>query len=324
MFVPVLTVVVPCHDEAAILETFHARLSSVMEAIGLSWDVLYVNDGSRDATLGILEAMSVRDAHVGFLHLSRNFGKEIALAAGLDHARATGAVVVIDADLQDPPELVPELVRVWREEGVDNVMAQRRRRAGDSAVKRLTSAGFYGVMRLLGGRYDFPADVGDFRVLSRRAVDALCGLREHHRMMKGLFAWIGFPSQVVLYDREPRGGGRSSWSWLRLLDLAIEGITGSSLVPLRLATCLGLICALCAVVYGGVIIVKTVVAGSSVPGYPSLMVVVLFLGGAQLVTIGVIGEYLGRVFNETKNRPLYLVEREVVSRSPADGLRPRL
>lgn len=306
---PAISVVVPCFNEQHVLACFHARLVAALEATGESWDVLYVNDGSRDGTLATLEALAAADPRIGLLNLSRNFGKEIALTAGLDHARASEAVVVIDADLQDPPELIPELVRVWRAEGVDNVFAQRRARAGDTWAKRATAHVFYRIMRRLGGPVAMPQDTGDFRLLSRRAAEALLTLREQHRFMKGLFAWIGFPSRAVPYERAPRHAGRSSWSYWRLWNLALEGITGFTVVPLKFATYLGLATALFAILYGGVVIVRTLVEGSRVPGYPSLMAVILFLGGVQLTTLGVIGEYLGRVFNETKHRPLYLVER---------------
>ncbi len=299
-----LCVVVPCFNEQAGLPAFHARLVPVLEATGLAWSVIYVDDGSGDATRATAERLAA-DRRVAVLGLSRNFGKEAATTAGLDHARGD-AVVVIDADLQDPPELIAELVAAWRE-GVDVVYAQRRVRHGESWLKRATARAFY---RLMAGVGDvaMPRDTGDFRLMSRRAVDALGQLRERHRFMKGLFAWIGFPSRAVLYDRAPRHAGRSSWNWWRLWNFAIEGITGYTLLPLKLATYLGLLTALLAGGYGLLIVLRTLLVGTDVPGYPSLLAVILFLGGAQLTTLGVIGEYLGRVFNETKGRPLYLVE----------------
>ncbi|NPD67131.1 glycosyltransferase family 2 protein [Lichenicola cladoniae] len=304
----VLTVVVPCFNESAGLLDFHERLSAVMSAIGESWDVLYVNDGSRDRTLPLIEALTVRDPHAGLLNLSRNFGKEIALTAGLDHASATGAVIVIDADLQDPPEVIPSLVAQWRQ-GFEMVYAQRAARSGDSWTKRTTAHGFYLLMQRLGGRVLLPRDTGDFRLIGRRALDALLQLREHHRFMKGLFAWVGFPSVAVSYDRAARTAGESSWNYWSLWNLAIEGITAFTVVPLKIATYAGLLVALFALLFGGQLVIRTMMFGNHVPGYPSLMAVVLFLGGVQLMTLGVIGEYLGRIFNETKHRPLYLVER---------------
>ena len=305
---PVLSVVVPCFDESAVLAEFHARLARVMNGAGLAWEVVYINDGSRDATLAVIEALAAADPQVGFVNLSRNFGKEIAMTAGLDHARARGAVIVIDADLQDPPELIPELIAAWRD-GVDMAYALRREREGESWVKRVTAAGFYRVMARLTEKVQIPVDSGDFRLISRRALDALLPLREHHRFMKGLFAWVGFSTRAVPYDREPRAAGSSSWNYWKLWNFAIEGITGFSVAPLRLATYLGLGVAVLALLFGGQLIARTIFFGNPVPGYPSLMTVVLFLGGVQLITLGVIGEYLGRIFNETKHRPLYIVER---------------
>jgi glycosyltransferase involved in cell wall biosynthesis len=247
------------------------------------------------------------------VNLSRNFGKEIATTAGLDHARGA-AVIVIDADLQDPPEVIPELVAVWRE-GFDMVPARRRVRQGETWLKKRTAALFYRLMRNW-GQVELPPDTGDFRLMSRRAVDALLKLREQHRFMKGLFAWVGFPSKPVLYDRAPRAVGETKWNWWKLWNLAIEGFTSFSVLPLKLATYLGAAVALVAALFGVVVVARTLVGGHSPAGYPSLLVVVLLLGGTQLICLGVIGEYLGRVFNETKQRPLYLVERYLPARSP--------
>ena len=306
---PLISVVVPCFNEASGLRLFHTRLVAAMAEVGASWEVIYVNDGSRDGTLDAIDAIRAADGRVALLNLSRNFGKEIALTAGLDHARCAGAVVIIDADLQDPPELIPLLVTAWRDDGIDNVYAQRRVRAGETWAKKRSADLFYRLMAVLGRPITMPPDTGDFRLLSRRALDALLALREQHRMMKGLFAWIGYPSRAVFYDREPRHAGETSWSYWRLWNLALEGITGFTVVPLKLATYLGLCTAAASGVFGLQIVVRTLLFGTAVPGYPSLMAVILFLGGAQLTTLGVIGEYLGRVFNETKRRPLYLVER---------------
>jgi glycosyltransferase involved in cell wall biosynthesis len=277
-----------------------------MVELGAPWEAIYINDGSRDASLQIVEMLRHADSHIAVVNLSRNFGKEIATTAGLDHARGD-AVIVIDADLQDPPEVIPRLVAAWRA-GFDTVYAKRRLRDGDGWVKKATAAAFYRVMRNL-GEVSLPENVGDFRLMSRRVVDAVQQLREHHRFMKGLFAWVGYPSTAVPYDRAPRAAGRTKWSLWKLWNLAIEGITGFSVGPLKLATYLGLAVALFAIAFGAQLIMRTLIFGNPVAGYPSLMAVVLFLGGTQLVTLGIIGEYLGRVFNETKRRPLYLVER---------------
>ena len=311
---PAFSVVVPAFNEAACLAEFHYRLAAVMDTLG-SWEVVYVDDGSDDATRSVLQYLRATDPRIALICLTRNFGKEIATTAGLDHVSGA-AVIVMDADLQDPPEVIPALVAAWRA-GFDMVSAQRRSRGGESWLKRVTAHGFYRLMRRT-GRVRLPADTGDFRLMSRRAVDAVRQLREHHRFMKWLFAWVGFPSTSVLYDREPRLCGTTKWDYWKLWNLALEGITSFTVMPLKVATYLGLFVALLAVIYAAEVVVKTLVLGNPVAGYPSLMAVVLFLGGVQLVTLGVIGEYLGRVFNETKQRPLYLVERYEPSLTQAE------
>jgi glycosyltransferase involved in cell wall biosynthesis len=309
---PALSVVVPAYNEQEVLPAFHARLVPVMEGIGLPWEVVYVNDGSRDGTLPLMLALRAQDARVSVVNLSRNFGKEIALTAGLDHAAADQAVVVIDADLQDPPEVIPDLVAAWQQ-GSDVAYARRRAREGETWLKKTSAAAFYRVMQRIGGKVDLPPDTGDFRLMSRRALDALLGLREQHRFMKGLFAWVGFPATPVLYDRAPRAAGETKWNYWRLWNLSLEGITAFTVGPLKIATYLGLLTAIVALGYGLLIIIRTIMYGNPVAGYPSLMAVVLFLGGVQLMTLGIIGEYLGRIFNETKRRPLYIVERHIPS-----------
>ena len=309
---PVFSVVIPMYNEAEIIGQMHRRLAAVMMTLASPWEAIYVNDGSQDATLPIVEALRLADSHIALVNLSRNFGKEIATTAGLDYARGD-VVIVIDADLQDPPEVIPRLVAAWHA-GYDMVYARRRQRDGDTWLKKFTAAAFYRMMRNV-GEVELPPNVGDFRLMSRRVVDAVQQLREHHRFMKGLFAWVGFPSIAVEYDREPRGGGMTKWSLWKLWNFAIEGITGFTVAPLKLATYLGLGVAAFAVVFGAQLILRTLLFGNPVAGYPSLMAVILFLGGTQLVTLGIIGEYLGRVFNETKRRPLYLVERY----TPATG-----
>jgi len=309
---PVLSVVVPAYNEQEVLPRFHDRLVPVMDQVGLPWEVVYVNDGSRDGTLAVMLGLRDADPRVAVINLSRNFGKEIALTAGLDHAAAAEAVIVIDADLQDPPEVIPDLIAAWRR-GFDIAYAKRRAREGETWLKKATAAAFYRVMQRVGGKVDLPADTGDFRLISRRALDALLALREQHRFMKGLFAWVGFPSTPVLYDRAPRAAGETKWNYWRLWNLSLEGITAFTVGPLKVATYLGLFTAIVAGIYGVQLIIRTILFGNPVAGYPSLMAVVLFLGGVQLMTLGIIGEYLGRVFNETKGRPLYIVERHLPS-----------
>lgn len=305
-----LCVVVPCFNEEAVIGAFHARLMAALDALPVSAQVLYVDDGSRDRTAAAIAALCAADPRVGALRLSRNFGKELALTCGLDHAEAD-AVVVIDADLQDPPELIATLWARFRE-GHDVVYAVRRSRAGESWFKRATASAFY---RVIGRLSDtpVPADTGDFRLLSRRAVLALRGLRERHRFMKGLFGWVGYAQVGVPYDRAPRAAGSSKWNWWRLWNFAIEGITSFSVAPLRVATYVGLLSAVLAFAYGAWIVAKTLLWGDPVAGYPSLMSVVLFLGGIQLLALGALGEYIGRMFNETKGRPLYFTKQVIPS-----------
>lgn len=300
-----LSVVVPAFNEAEVLPHLHDRLSTVLKNLPLQAEIVYVNDGSKDATLDVMRNIAVHDGRVAIVNLSRNFGKEIALTAGLDHASGD-AVVVLDADLQDPPELIPELIRRWRE-GYDVVYAKRSARDGENWLKKLTAFVFYRLIQRA-PRVRIPQDTGDFRLLSRRAIEALGKLREQHRFMKGLFSWIGYPQVAVPYRREPRYAGKTKWNYWRLWNFALEGITSFTTAPLKMATYLGLVTALAAFAYAAVIVYKTLVFGNPVHGYPSLMVVVLFLGGVQLITIGILGEYIGRMFDETKNRPLYLVQ----------------
>jgi glycosyltransferase involved in cell wall biosynthesis len=300
-----LSVVVPAFNEEAVLHECHSRLSKVLDALGVSAEIVFVNDGSTDNTPEVLYRLREQDPRVAVVELSRNFGKEIALSAGLDHALGE-AVVVIDADLQDPPELIPELIKQWRE-GYDVVYATRVARDGETYLKKATASAFYRLIQNV-SRVKIPADTGDFRLLSRRAVDALKQLREQHRFMKGLFSWIGYPQKSVPYRRDPRFAGETKWNYWRLWNLALEGITSFTIAPLKLASYIGVLTSLAAFIYALRVIYKTLVYGDPVQGFPSLMVVVLFLGGIQLLTLGVIGEYLGRMFDETKGRPLYFTK----------------
>lgn len=319
---PRLTIVVPAFNEAHALPVLHPRIAAVLDRLDMEVRVLYVDDGSRDETWAVIGQLARTDPRVHGLRLSRNFGKELALTAGLDHADGD-AVVVLDADGQDPPELIPEFIAKWRD-GFDVVYGRRMRRAGESWLKRFTAAAFYRVMERL-SHTPVPRDTGDFRLLSRRALDALAGLRERHRFMKGLFAWVGFPQCAIDYEREPRLAGRSKFSYWRLWNFALEGITGFSTAPLRVATYAGILTAMAAFVFGVWIIFKTLFYGDPVPGYPSLMTVVLFLGGVQLMALGMIGEYLGRLFDEAKQRPLYLIQdRQGLDRSHDGGNRSTL
>lgn len=301
----ILSVVVPVYNEAEGLREFHKRIALVLGALQLKAEVIYVNDGSTDSSIEMLMKLRLEDPRVAIVNLSRNFGKEIAMTAGIDYS-CGDAVVVIDADLQDPPELIPDLVQEWRQ-GFDVVYAQRIGREGESSLKRATAYAFYRVIQNV-SRVTIPKDTGDYRLLSRRAVRALEQLREQHRFMKGLFAWIGFPQKEVLYKRLPRYAGSTKWNYWKLWNFALEGITSFTIAPLKVATYLGLSVAFAALIFATVIIFKTLVYGNSVAGYPSLMVTMLFLGGVQLIGMGILGEYVGRMFNETKGRPLYFVK----------------
>ena len=298
----ILSIVIPAYNEEEVLPEFHRRLTSVLEGIEGSCEILYVNDGSSDRTLEVLN--DFKDPRVWIIDLSRNFGKEIALSAGLDYARGE-AVVVIDADLQDPPELIPKFIEKWQE-GYDVVYARRTARDGETFIKKATAKLFY---RFIQGvsRVKIPEDTGDYRLLSRRAVEALKQLRETHRFMKGLFAWIGYPQIAVNYRRDPRFAGSTKWNYWHLWNFAIEGITSFTINPLKIASYFGLTTSVMSFTYALFVIYKTLFFGEPVQGYPTLMVVVLFLGGVQLMSLGVIGEYLGRMFNETKHRPLYFI-----------------
>lgn len=300
-----LSVVVPAYNEQEVLPEFHRRLGAVLDGFEGVCEIVYVNDGSRDSTLAVMRRLQAQDPRVAIVDLSRNFGKETALTAGLDHARGE-ATVAIDADLQDPPELIPEMIKLWRE-GFDVVYAQRTVRDGETWFKKATARLFYRAMRRV-SRVEVPEDTGDFRLMSRRAMDALRQLRERHRYMKGLFAWIGFPSKALLYKRDPRFAGVTKWNYWKLWSLALEGFTSFTTAPLKIATFFGALVAFLAFLFALFIIYKTLAYGDPVAGYPSLMVVVLFIGGIQLIALGIIGEYLGRMFMETKQRPLYLVK----------------
>jgi glycosyltransferase involved in cell wall biosynthesis len=301
---PVISVVVPVYNEATIIHHFHQRLSGVIETLSLSAEILYVNDGSTDHTLSVLHAWQQTDPRITVVDLSRNFGKEIALSAGLDHSQGE-AVIVIDADLQHPPELIPSFMEHWRQ-GSDVVYAKRLSRKGETWLKKFTAQLFYRLLDRL-SIIKIPVGSSDFRLLSRRTVEALKQCRETHRFMKGLFTWVGYKQTAVSYECDPRVGGQTKWNYPKLLNLAVEGITSFSIAPLRFATYFGFLAAFLAFIYALLIMHKTFFHGEPVQGYPSLMVVILFLGGIQLVTLGIIGEYLGRTFDEVKRRPLYLI-----------------
>jgi len=301
-----LTVVVAARNEAEALPVLHPRIAAVLQQLdGVEGRVLYVDDGSTDGTWEAMQRLARHDPSVSLLRLSRNFGKELALTAALDQVE-TGAVLILDADGQDPPELIPQFVSKWRE-GYDDVHGTRIQREGEGWLKRATAAGFYRVIGRL-SKTPIPADTGDFRLLSPRALAALRQLRERHRFMKGLFGWVGFNQIAIPYRRDARLAGRSNFGLWKLWNFALEGITSFSTAPLRVATYFGLLTAAFSFVFAVWIMVKAALYGDRVAGWPTMMVVILFLGGIQLMALGLIGEYLGRLYDEAKQRPLYLVD----------------
>jgi glycosyltransferase involved in cell wall biosynthesis len=304
----ILSIVVPLYNEADNVDALLARLEPVLETLlaplRQGYEIVFVDDGSADGTAERILAHRARNRSIKLIGLSRNFGKETALTAGLDHA-CGAAVVPLDADLQDPPELIPALFEKWRE-GYEVVYARRAARDGDSRAKRVTASWFYRVHNWIADVV-IPADTGDFRLMDRRVVDALARLRERGRFMKGLFAWVGFRQIGIDYRREPRAHGKSKWRYFRLWNLALDGIASSSTAPLRIWTYIGFAISSMAFLYGMFLLLRTLVLGVDVPGYTSIMVAVLFMGGINLLTLGIIGEYLGRTYLEAKQRPLYLV-----------------
>ena len=299
-----ISVVVPLYNEEENIDALFRRLLAVLEALNTSYDVICVNDGSRDNTLKNLVEYHQLYPQIKVVNLSRNFGKDTAMSAGIDYSQGM-AVIPIDADLQDPPELIAEMIEKWHE-GYDVVYASRLVRIGESWFKRFSAEGFYQVINKL-SRVSIPPNTGDFRLIDRRVVESIKKMPERQRFMKGIFAWVGYKQTSILFDREPRYQGQTKWNYWKLWDFAIDGITSFSFLPLKVWTYVGLIIALVSLVYASFLILRTIIFGIDVPGYASLMVAVLFLGGIQLLTLGIIGEYIGRVYEEVKGRPLYLV-----------------
>ncbi|HEX3423396.1 MAG TPA: glycosyltransferase family 2 protein [Sphingomicrobium sp.] len=303
---PLLSVVVPVKNEEASITSFVERVSTILDGIALnqSWEILFIDDGSTDSTLAVIAAANARERRVRALSLSRNFGKEAALSAGLDHARGR-AVIPMDVDMQDPPEVLPEMVAKWLD-GYEMVFGVRRCRSSDSFAKRLTAGLYYRAHNAV-SKDKIPENAGDFRLLDRKVVEVIRKLPERNRFMKGLFAWAGFKQTAVEYDRVERETGKSKFSYWKLWTLALDGITSASTVPLRIWSYVGAFVALLAIAYAGFIAADTMVFGNAVPGYASIIVSILFLGGIQLISLGVLGEYVGRILTETKQRPLYVV-----------------
>ena len=302
-----ITILVPTYNEQEVLPMLYERLTKLMNQLpNYNFEVLFVNDGSKDDSLNIIMNLRSKDSRICYVNLSRNFGKETAMIAGLDYSKGD-AVVIIDADLQDPPELIPEMIKYW-EEGYDDIFAKRRSRKGESFLKKFTSKMYYRILQSF-TRIDIGKDAGDFRLLDRRCVEALKKMRESQRYTKGLYSWIGYKKKEILFDRDPRAAGKTKWNYGKLINLSIDGITSFTTAPLRWATFFGVGISFIGFIYMLYTIIKTIIQGVEVPGYASTMVVILFLGGIQLIFLGVIGEYLGRAFYETKARPLYFIDR---------------
>lgn len=301
---PDLSLLVPMWNEADGIASFFAALEPILAGLDLTYEVICIDDGSTDATVARLLEKRETDSRVKVVVLSRNFGKDTALSAGLDLAQGR-AVIPLDADLQDPPELIPQLIAKWRE-GFQVVNAKRLSRASDSAGKRVSAGWFYRIFNSIADR-PIPPNIGDYRLLDAQVVAALRRMPERARFLKGMFSWVGYRTTEVGYERPPRAAGETKWSSLRLYRFAIDGILAFSTFPLRIWSYLGLLCASVSFVYAAFLVGRTLIFGRDVPGYASLMVVMLFLGGVQLISLGVIGEYLGRIYEEVKRRPLYLI-----------------
>ena len=301
-----VSLLIPAYNEQESLPLLYQKIVEVTDTLPqYEWEFMFVNDGSKDNTLNILRQLRSTDRRVNYIDLARNFDKEVAMLAGFD--LATGdCLVIIDADLQDPPELIPEMIKYW-EEGYEDVYAKRKTREGESFMKKFTSKLYYAILQRMTS-IPIQRDTGDFRLLDRKCINALKQIRESQRYTKGMFSWIGFNKKELLFDRAPRVAGTTKWNYWKLCNLAIEGITSFTITPLRVASVMGIVVSLVAFTYMLVTVFRTLIWGNPVAGYSSLMAVMLFLGGIQLLFLGIQGEYLGRIFNETKNRPVYFVE----------------
>ena len=305
---PFISIVCPCYNEEEVVEHFLQSITPILESVQKTYEIIFIDDGSTDKTLNVLLESKQRYSNIRILKLSRNFGKERALSAGLD-ASFGETVVPIDVDLQDPPELILEFIKKY-EEGYDVVLGKRSDRTTDTYAKKLSAEAFYKFHNKI-SNINIPNNVGDYRLMSRKVVQEIQKLPESQRFMKGLFAWVGFKTSTIEYKRESRVAGESSFNGWKLWNFALDGITSFSTVPLRVWLYLGIIIAGLAFVYGSIIILKTLIFGIDSPGYASMITVVLFLGGIQLMGIGILGEYIGRIYMESKNRPVYIIEKEL-------------
>ncbi len=306
-----IDLLIPVFNEEECLSLFISRLSTVLENMHMSYNVIFVDDGSTDHSLSIIKDACENNPQLGYISLSRNFGKEAAMSAGIDNSRAE-ALVIIDADLQDPPELIPDLLNLLEQKDADVVFAKRKKRHGESFIKKAFARIFYRIFNKL-SRFDFPEDTGDFRILKRRVVRALQQIEENNRFMKGLFAWVGFQQIEFLYDRDSRFRGKSKFNFIKLLSFALDGITAFTTIPLKFASYVGSSFALLAILFGTYFLLKSSILGDPVPGFPTLIVALSFFSGVQLMFLGVLGEYLARTNIEAKKRPLYIVRESRLS-----------
>ena len=300
-----ITILVPAYNEEDTLNALYERISKIMNSMeNYEFELLFINDGSKDKTLSMIKELRSKDNRVCYVDFSRNFGKEIAMIAGLDYATGD-CVIIMDADLQDPPELIPQMVELW-EQGYDDVYAKRRSRAGETWLKKFTSKMYYKVLQSL-TKVEIQKDTGDFRLLDRRCVNALRKMRENGRCSKSMFSWIGYNKKEIMYDRDPRFAGKTKWNYKKLIDLAIDGITSFTTSPLRIATYISIPTFLTLLIYFIYVIVKCIRLNIAIQAFQATILLILFFAGIQIILIGIMGEYLGRIFNESKNRPLYLV-----------------
>lgn len=301
-----ISILIPAYNEQDVLHILYERLHKLMESNShYEWEILFVNDGSTDATIGILHQLHLKDQRIQYIDLSRNYGKEVAMMAGFDYVTGD-CMVIMDADLQHPPEFINEMIKYW-EEGYDDVYAKRRTRGGESFLKKKTAKVFYRLLQKISS-IPIQQDTGDFRLLDRTCIDALRAMRETQRYTKGMYSWIGFKKKELLFDQQARVAGDTKWNYMGLMRLAIEGITSFTTAPLLISSIIGIIISFATFVYMIYVLFRSIIYGDPVQGYPTLMIIILFLGGVQLLSLGIIGEYLGRIFHETKNRPPYFVQ----------------
>lgn len=300
-----ISILIPCYNEEKTIPLMHSELNKLITAQpNYDWELMFVNDGSKDQTIDILKKYREKDNRVNYIDLSRNYGKETAMLAGFDYVTGD-CMVVIDADLQHPPTLIPEMIKWW-EQGFDDVYAKRKARGKESWLRKRLSLQFYRILQS-SSRFDILQNVGDFRLLDRKCINALKKMRESERYTKGMYCWIGFKKKEIEFEQGNRVAGESSWSYRQLFSLAVDGITSFTNAPLRISTVIGFIISILAFIYMVWVFIKAAFWGDPVQGYPTLVILILFLGGAQLLSLGIIGEYIGRIYNETKNRPNYFV-----------------